>query len=93
VPGRSAWGQVPQLLKDLNVGSRRSVNLRSEFTPLGVMPTKPPTLLFSAWTEATGRELWGTTGDATSTSTRMLADHVPGPGSSDPGESGAIDTR
>lgn len=54
----------------------------SGFRPLGVAPTAPPTLYFSAFTAATGRELWKTQG--TVATTTMVADWVPGPGSSDP---------
>jgi len=79
-----AAAQEPVLLKDVNsrpAGS--SVDLGSDFLPLGVVPTSPPTLLFSAWTEAAGRELWATQG--TASSTQMVADHNPGTASSNPG--------
>lgn len=70
-------------LLDLNRQPAGTVNLGSDWRPLGVVPTDPPTLYFSAFTEATGRELWKTQG--TPETTQLVVDFVPGPGSSDPG--------
>ena len=74
----------PVLLKDINPRPTGvTVDLGSEFRPLGTYATTPPTLFFSAFSEAHGRELWATQG--TPQNTVMVADHNPGRAGSDPG--------
>jgi len=85
----AAPAQTPVLLTDIDVRPASTIDLGSEFEPLGILPTSPPTLLFSAWTEAAGRELWATQG--TAATTRMVADWNPGVASSDPGNAVVLD--